>query len=838
MTCTETTTWSAEYGQLTWGGIATTPPKPPSSYTAPTPTGSIVNTYAALAAEVALAGPRVIVVADGTYSGVGLTTNQGHQIWAENQGGATFDFGIGFRGNGGNAGGEVHGVIFNVTDIGDVDSTALMNEAIINTWDSVAPYTIGSNLVIEDCEFYGNDIIGSAIQAASPSGLVVRRCIMRDFIDTGVFAFRNGSGPDDFDTIILEDLDIANISRTVPGSGLGLTSESALVIGHRFEVRRVLVRNCSWSGIGLINEVNNWTIEDADIDQIGFGYFESGSVGIYCEESHDGLICRSTLGSEMKIGVNCEWNGDNVDPYLNNYIPRNYNITVQDSIIDAYKIGISFDISVSGCLVQRCQISRAWKAGVLDNNQFPDDDGDFPVPDGYSAISSTNVVDYESCTFCLHTDVPAVSYNHHDGPGQLPTITDWGLTPGTVDTSLLICYGASISDITDLAGNPIFAPSRTSVIGFAAASPVFSSNKIYDSHIEGIRSSDNTLFWKRFCEGPEQVRLSQQDRILELKSLANAGVIEEEHLELLTLTYGWDQVSKASILDKLEDGRLRLVLSQSPELWKRRGAGGSLIEAMNLLIGVRAFERTWFDDRWVLGESAINDDANFLLELGRRESQVFLVDPARVLDKEVIVSIAQKWKPAGERIILTWAEFIDYFDDTSQGWQAQSGSFSISDGVMSISSTQNSRIMLPDARSSLADTVTAATFTWSGNSEFGLLSRSNVALSGIEARVSGLGTARLLHNGLEVGSVALDSFGILLNPDYNVHLRLEIQDQNVGFYVNNHLTLQFSDNSIQTTGLSGIFAATGVSVEAQSYEVLPLPGENVYVDINARTREF
>lgn len=838
MTCTDTTTWSSQYGQLTWGGIATTPPSPPASYTAPTPTGSVVNSYAALAAEVALAGPRVIVIADGTYTGAGLTTNQGHQIWAQNQGGVTLDFGIGFRGNGGVAGGEVHGIIFNVSDIGNVDSSALLNEAIINTWDSVSPFTIGSNLIVEDCEFHGNDTIGSGIQAASPSGLTVRRCVFRDFIDVGISAFRNGSGPNDFDLITIEDVDIANVSRPVPGSALGVSAEMGIFIGHRFEARRLLIRNCAWAGIGLVNEVSDWVIEDADIDEIGFGYFELGSVGVYCEESHDGLICRSTLGQNMKVGINCEWNQGNVDPYLNSYVPRNYNITIQDSIIDSYKVGIGFDLGVTGCLVQRCQFSRSWMAAVLDNNQFPDDNGDFQPPVDYSPIESTNIIDEASCTFCLHPDVPPVYHDQHGGAALAPTIPGWPLEPSLVDESLLICYGALISDLTDLAGNPMAAPSRVTAVGYTSPDPTFSTNKIYDSHIEGIRNSDTTLFWKRFCEAPERMRLEQQERILALSTLANAGVIAEEHLELLALTYGWDELSRLQILSKLTSTRLRLVLSQSPELWKRRGAGGSLIEALNLLIGVRAFEFDWFDDRCLIGEVAVDDDAFCLAEFGRRESQIYIVDPTRVLDKDLVIEVAKRWRPSGERIILTWAEFMDFFDDETQGWQAQSGSFTIADGMMTVSGGGTSRIMLPTALETLSDMMIKSTVQFAGVSEFGILGRSNVSLSGIEARVSPSGTARIINDGVELASASLESFGIFLNAGYDVHLRLHMVGDWVEFFVNNTSVLSVQEPSIQSNGLAGLYSSSGVVLEAQSFEVLPLPGENVYVGLNDTAYDF
>lgn len=412
-------------------------PTPPSDYAAPTPTGAVVTTYAELAAEMALAGPRVIVVADGTYTGAAIQTTQGHHVWAQNRGAVTLEFGIGFRGNAGVAGGSLHGLVFDVDDLADVDPTALLSEAIVNTWDAVAPFTVGSGLLVEDCVFDGHSVIGSGIQAASPGGLTVRRCEFRNFIDVGISAFRNGSGPNDFETIVLEDIVVENVSRPVPGSAGGLNAELAFYLGHRFELRRFRIRDCAWAGVGLINEVNGWVVEDGDIDRVGWGYFVGGSVGIYCEHCHDGDIRRILLGPEMKVGINCEWNGDNADPWLNSLVPRNYDVRIEDVRSQAYKVGIHFDLSVAQCTARRCRIERAWFAAFLDNNNFPDDNGDFPPPGSEDPIVSTNVVDLETCSFVLEPSVPQLLHDHHGGAALAPTIPGWPVDPLLVDLDLL-----------------------------------------------------------------------------------------------------------------------------------------------------------------------------------------------------------------------------------------------------------------------------------------------------------------------------------------------------------------------------------------------------------------
>ena len=402
------------------------------TYSPPSPTGSVVSSYAELAAEVALSGPRVIVVADGTYTGVSLTTAQGHELWAENFGGATLEFGIGFRGNGPNAGGALHGFVFDVDDIANVDSTALLNEAIVNTWDSLDPYTVGSGLVVEDCTFNGNDVVGAGIQAASPGGLTVRRCTFTNFIDQGIFAYRNGSGENDFDRITIEDVDISNVSRAVPGSGSGATVEAGIYIGQRFDIRRVPIRDCAWAGIVMANEVAEWTLTDYDIDRIGWGYFSGGGVGIYCEQSNNGLIHRGWIGYETKVGINCEWNGTASDPWVDDYTARNYGINITDATILSYKIGIHWDVSVQGCTARDVHIERAWRAGILDNNAFPDADGSYPLPVDELPIYSRNAADLSTCTFLLAEGIPHYLNDHHLGVSAAAP-TDWPATPDDYD---------------------------------------------------------------------------------------------------------------------------------------------------------------------------------------------------------------------------------------------------------------------------------------------------------------------------------------------------------------------------------------------------------------------
>lgn len=400
--------------------IVPIPPSPPAAYSPPDPTDSVVVSYAELAEEVALPGPRTIVVAAGVYSGEALTTNQGHDIWAETQGSVVFQFGIGFRGNSGNSGGSLHGISFDVDNIANVDSTALYNEAIVNTWDSVEPYTVGSDLLIEDCTFDGNNVIGTGVQAANPGGLTIRRSTFANFLDNGILAYKNGTGPGDLDTITLEDISIDGVSRAVPGEGSGFIVETGIVLGHTFSVSRVKIRNCAWSGIGLVNGVQDWLITDFDIDKVGHGYRDPGGVGIYCEHCSNGTITRGVVGPESMIGINFEWNQGDANPFENDLVPRNYGVTVSYTTLQSYKIGVHMDLGVSSVSISDSQFERAWKAGVLDNNTFPDDAGNYAVPVGEEVVLSTNTLDQDSSTFLLQKGVPRLFHGHHGGASAEP----------------------------------------------------------------------------------------------------------------------------------------------------------------------------------------------------------------------------------------------------------------------------------------------------------------------------------------------------------------------------------------------------------------------------------
>jgi len=396
--------------------------------------------------------------------------------------------------------------------------------------------------------------------------------------------------------------------------------------------------------------------------------------------------------------------------------------------------------------------------------------------------------------------------------------------------------------IVDMAGNPMTSGSQVSCAGYVSDDSAYSSNRIYDAHIQSLRDTDFSnggLFWKRYCEGPEQVRINQNSRILSLGTLANVNKISDENVGILPLTYGWDQISEREILSRIAPDRLRLVIASSHDLWERRGASGSIVEVLNVVAGVRAFEFDWFDDRWVLGENSLNDIIMMSVD-GRRESQILIDDPTKKYDRILLTKIVQKWRASGERITLTWVDFVDYFNDLSQGWQAQSGTFSIDAGarVMSIPGGPTSRIMVPDERSDLANSILKTVVQFTGNSEFGILARSNSSGSGVEALVSALDTARIVSNGVTLASGTLESLGIFLNSGFDVDLRVHIHETVIELFVNEQKVLEAADPSIQNDGLCGIYADTGTSLSVQSFEALPLPGDNIYIGLNGETRVF
>lgn len=414
------------------------PPIAPRTYSIPTP-ATRVTTTAELSAAMALGTPQTIVLANGVYENLThISRNVPHRLYAENLLGAELRFGLTFGGNTGTPGGEIHGIRFNVSDVSRCDPVGngtqkqvLLGWGVANTYSG----TPGNNIVVEDCEFLGNDIIGRGINTTRPSGWRIRRCRFIGFQDDAMRLSTNVAGQVQMSRPIVEDIYATEIWRPVPGTNSG-QSEDIIWTTHDCEIRRIFGRNIGFSGIAL-RDAPFVTMEDVDVDGIGGGYRNPGGVGIYFDGANRSTLERFRVGPNSMTGVNFEWDLGSQDPWVNTAPPRTYDNEIRHGFIESYKMGVHADRGAVRNLVEKIHVERAWRAGFLDNNRFPDQDNRYPIPAGQSRpIYSTNIWRLSTCSFRLAEGVPIYFNGFHNLFSAEPPV-GWPATPATYDEAAL-----------------------------------------------------------------------------------------------------------------------------------------------------------------------------------------------------------------------------------------------------------------------------------------------------------------------------------------------------------------------------------------------------------------
>jgi len=336
------------------------PTMAPSAYTVPA--GAVtVSTSAGLLDALAGTTPSDIVLASGVYdNGAPFNDGNGHRLYSATLGGAVLRTGLVLGANWGPGNGLVQGVTF---DVSDPSKTAY--NAIVFVWG-----TAGRAAHILDTTFYGHSAVGNAILVREPEGLVVQRVKARDFSSNGILVDAN-AGPRSLSTRpLLEDLDVANVSFPTPRASNG-TAEACVWIGNTSTVRRVVVRNCAWTGIWTGGADAGSLHEDLDVD--------STPVGVYLEHFTSGTtLQRMHIGPNVGRGVICEW----ADPGWGSQ-PACVDDIIQDSTIASTDIGVGLDQGTTRTTIRRVTFIGQHVAGIVDFAGV----GNAYYDNGYSGIA-------------------------------------------------------------------------------------------------------------------------------------------------------------------------------------------------------------------------------------------------------------------------------------------------------------------------------------------------------------------------------------------------------------------------------------------------------------------
>jgi hypothetical protein len=339
------------------------PPKPPARYRLPKGAAR-VSSSAQLVAALANPGRRDIVLAPGQYDHPRPFANTfGHRIYAGRPGKAILRAGISIGARSGGSGAQVRGVVFDVRD-----RAKTLHGAIVEVWGSA------TDAKVLDTVLRGNGAAAAGIVARQPAGFVAKRIVARDFTDYGVLVDANEPDADTGTRFLLEDLDVANVSRRPPRSANG-TAEACVWIGNTGIVRRVRVRNCAWMGVWTGTSATGALVEDVDVDRT--------PTGIYIEHfTRDSTFQAIHVRPRVRIGVVAEWANPEVGGR-----PASVDNVIQDSVFESQLCGVYLDEGTTRTTVRRSAFrSQTWAA--IGNyrgrdNRFSDND--------YSGIDGTAV---------------------------------------------------------------------------------------------------------------------------------------------------------------------------------------------------------------------------------------------------------------------------------------------------------------------------------------------------------------------------------------------------------------------------------------------------------------
>jgi hypothetical protein len=298
-----------------------TPPAAPASYALPSG-ATYVRTTAEL--TTALKGSnKDIVLADGMYSNSGpISVPNGNRLYAEHVGKAVLTSGLVLGGNFGTGGVLVRGLVLDVAS-----NAQTLNGGAITAWGAG-----GVNASVLDTVIRGNQAVSVGLLVYSAQGLIVERLQLSGFTDVGLRASDNqvvsyGGSTPRMDHIW--DVSVDGVSRATPGSSNG-TGEAGVWIGHPVVngVRRIKVRNVSYSGIETVNNAWDTTLSDLDIDM--GGTYQAAGVGVYLEHFSRNLVFERFSITGARVGFNAEW----ADPGWGSLAASN-NAVIQNGTVDS-----------------------------------------------------------------------------------------------------------------------------------------------------------------------------------------------------------------------------------------------------------------------------------------------------------------------------------------------------------------------------------------------------------------------------------------------------------------------------------------------------------------------
>jgi phage tail-like protein len=385
---------------------------------------------------------------------------------------------------------------------------------------------------------------------------------------------------------------------------------------------------------------------------------------------------------------------------------------------------------------------------------------------------------------------------------------------------------------------------------------------MYKFIIASIREEDqkSTLLLKRFLIGFQEIWKLTQNRIFQLPDFWDIAEVEDRFLVYVQAIVGWTG-KLTKITEVLDNDTLRVLISTSVALWKKRGTEDALNNVLYLTTGAQTRILNWFFYRWILEENKIAQERFgndiYLIEVpGTAEgyenrSNLRIVDDG-TLNRDLVKNLVKLMRPVSERYTITYVSFLDLFntdDDTSKWNQIEVPGNSPYTELIVLNGTaklENTTIVEecdvindPDWQDQVAyfkvkvdipspgGTANAAGVMWA--SDGARTYNYIVALDPITNNVYYWET----NNGSKENetTISYEYWGQLLNDVWH-GIRIDYQHPNMKIYVDNNLVLENPTITNNLSGSLGFFHEIGSTIELDEVEMFELPLEIDEIDIN------
>lgn len=334
-----------------WEAVSIAPPKGPQPYQV-SATAIQVSSTAEFIRLFTSSTATDIVLSDGLYDNASpVKAGAAHRVWAEHVGDARLSFGLEFDSNQSGPGAAVHGLVFDIKNRsagardGPIDDPEVGRAAI-----RIANPT-NTGVKVENVTIYGNRALEAGIKVYNADGLVIRRCVVSDVTDYGIFvhAFSDGVY-----TVtprvppVIEDCTIKGVYRNARASNNG-KSEACLWVGMKATVARVNMRNCGWMGLWTGGNTNNATFSDLMIEDTDIGiYIEHWTRNSTFERFLIGPLTglAGPAGFKTRIGIVTEWSDPSysgLNPVPGQSLAASHDNTFRDGTINSSVTGIFTD---------------------------------------------------------------------------------------------------------------------------------------------------------------------------------------------------------------------------------------------------------------------------------------------------------------------------------------------------------------------------------------------------------------------------------------------------------------------------------------------------------------